>query len=43
MKYIVSAMNPEDWDQVRSIYLEGIRTGHSTFEADEPGWEKWDS
>ena len=36
-------MKPEDWQQVRSIYLEGIATGNSTFEADVPAWEKWDS
>ena len=36
-------MRPEDWEQVRSIYLEGISTGNSTFEADAPDWDKWDS
>lgn len=36
-------MKPEDWQQVRSIYLEGIGTGNSTFEADAPDWDKWDS
>ena len=36
-------MKREDWRQVRSIYLEGIGTGNSTFEADAPDWEKWDS
>ena len=24
------------------FYLEGIRSGHSTFETDAPSWEKWD-
>lgn len=43
MKYLVDTMNPEDWKQVRSIYLDGIKTGNSTFEADVPEWEKWDS
>jgi L-amino acid N-acyltransferase YncA len=43
MGYVVDSMKPEDWAVVRSIYLEGIRTGHSTFEADAPDWEKWDS
>ena len=36
-------MKPEDWEQVRSIYLEGIGTGNSTFESDAPDWSKWDS
>ena len=36
-------MNPGDWEQVRSIILEGIATGHTTFETDAPSWEKWDA
>jgi len=43
MKYATDSMTPEDWEQVRSIYLEGIGTGNSTFEADAPDWDKWDS
>jgi L-amino acid N-acyltransferase YncA len=43
MEYVIDRMKPEDWEQVRSIYLEGVSTGHSTFEADVPDWEKWDS
>ena len=43
MKHVVDNMRPEDWEQVRSIYLEGISTGNSTFEADAPDWDKWDS
>lgn len=35
-------MRASDWDQVRAIYLEGIRSGHSTFETEAPSWEKWD-
>ena len=42
MRYVVDSMKPDDWAVVRSIYLEGISTGHSTFEADAPDWEKWD-
>lgn len=41
--YLTDHMRPEDWTQVRSIYLEGIATGNSTFEADAPDWAKWDS
>jgi L-amino acid N-acyltransferase YncA len=36
-------MRPEDWLCVRKIYLEGIVTGHATFELDAPSWEDWDS
>jgi len=35
-------MNASDWEPVRAIYLEGIRSGHATFETDAPSWEKWD-
>jgi len=42
MKYLTDIMKPEDWGQVRSIYLEGIGTGNATFEADAPDWDKWD-
>jgi len=43
MKYLTNTMKSEDWEQVRSIYLEGIDTGNSTFESNAPGWEKWKS
>ena len=35
-------MTPGDWEQVRSIYLEGVREGNSTFETEAPSWEAWD-
>ena len=35
-------MQPEDWDAVRAIYIEGISTGNSTFEQSAPDWETWD-
>ena len=35
-------MRAGDWEQVRAIYLQGIRSGHSTFETDAPSWETWD-
>jgi len=40
--YMIDQMTPNDWEQVRSIYFEGIRTGNATFETDAPSWEKWD-
>jgi len=42
MKFLIDNMKPKDWEQVRSIYLEGIGTGNSTFESDAPDWVKWD-
>jgi phosphinothricin acetyltransferase len=40
---IIDAMRPDDWLQLRSIYLEGIASGNSTFETDAPSWEAWDA
>jgi L-amino acid N-acyltransferase YncA len=31
-----------DYPRVREIYLEGIATGHATFETGAPEWEGWD-
>jgi len=42
MNYAIDQMRANDWEQVRSIYLEGIRAGHSTFETEAPSWERWD-
>jgi L-amino acid N-acyltransferase YncA len=36
-------MRPEDWDEVRRIYQEGIATGHATFETAAPAWNAWDA
>ncbi|MGH9763612.1 MAG: GNAT family N-acetyltransferase [Blastocatellia bacterium] len=43
MDYCIDKMNPSDWDQVRSIYIEGLATGNATFETEAPSWEKWDA
>ena len=40
---MIDEMSPGDWEQVRSIYLEGIATGFTTFETEAPSWEKWDA
>ena len=42
MKRTIEQMKAGDWEQVRSIYLEGIAAGNSTFETEAPSWEKWD-
>lgn len=36
-------MKAADWAQVKSIYLEGIATGHATFETEAPTWEQWNA
>jgi phosphinothricin acetyltransferase len=38
----IDQMNPSDWDDVRRIYLEGIKTGNATFQPEAPSWEEWD-
>lgn len=43
MSYRIDAMTAGDWAAVRGIYVEGIATGHATFEAEAPPWEKWDA
>src|SRR4051812_6305482 len=39
----IEVMTAEDWPAVRAIYLEGIATGHATFETDASSWETWDT
>jgi len=42
MTRAIDQMMPADWPTVRSIYLEGIASGNSTFETNAPSWEEWD-
>jgi L-amino acid N-acyltransferase YncA len=39
----IEPMSEQDWGAVRAIYLEGIATGHATFETTAPEWAKWDA
>lgn len=39
----IEEMVEPDWSAVRTIYLEGIATGHATFEKSAPDWTTWDS
>ena len=43
MNFLLDALRPADWEQVRSIYLEGIASRNATFETAAPTWEKWDA
>ena len=39
----IDKMQPEDWEEVREIYLDGIATGHATFQKHAPAWGEWDN
>ncbi len=41
--WIIDKMEPNDWKHVCAIYLEGISTGHATFDPQTPDWESWDA
>jgi phosphinothricin acetyltransferase len=41
MEILIDEMRPEDWEQVRQIYVEGLATGQATFEVEAPSWEEW--
>jgi len=43
MSYLIDWMDGRDWEQVRTIYLQGIETGNATFETEAPTWERWDT
>jgi L-amino acid N-acyltransferase YncA len=43
MSFHIDAMTPADWEQVRTIYLEGIVSGQATFEVEAPSWGEWDA
>lgn len=36
-------MTADHWPQVQAIYAAGIATGHATFEAEPPTWERFDA
>lgn len=33
---------PEHWEDIRTIYLQGIATKQATFQTEAPSWEEWD-
>ena len=39
----IRALDKADWPVVRAIYLDGIATGHATFETAAPAWDVWDA
>ncbi|MEW9095454.1 MAG: N-acetyltransferase family protein [Clostridiaceae bacterium] len=42
MEYVIEEMKSSDWEQVKNIYLEGIKTGTATFQTEAATWENWD-
>jgi phosphinothricin acetyltransferase len=36
-------MRDDDWTAVQRIYVEGIATGHATFESEAPDWERFNT
>lgn len=42
-KITIRPMEPEDWDAVSRIYLEGIATEHATFQTTCPPYAVWDA
>jgi len=39
----IRALEPEDWPDVKRIYLQGIATGFATFQTSSPNWRDWDN
>jgi len=42
VNFKIEKMQPSDWPAVREIYIQGINSGHATFETRAPDWEYWD-
>ena len=40
---MIESMTPADWEQVRTVYLEGVATGQATFEVETPSREQWEA
>jgi phosphinothricin acetyltransferase len=38
----ITALLPEHWPSVKTIYEQGIATGQATFQTESPPWEEWD-
>ena len=43
VQFVIDKMQTSDWDQVSSIYTEGIATGDATFETHSPDFASWDA
>src|SRR3982750_1199892 len=43
MQMRLGSLEFSHWPEVRRIYLEGIASGHATFETEAPDWPRGDS
>lgn len=43
MECKIEEMKSSDWEQVKSIYLEGINTKIATFQTEAPTWKEWNN
>ncbi len=43
VEFHIGPMKAADWEEILSIYLEGVATGEATFETEPPTWEQWDN
>jgi phosphinothricin acetyltransferase len=43
MAFTIDTLRPDDWEQVRAVYLDGLATGDASFETDAPAWPQWDA
>ena len=39
----IEKMQPGHWQQVKTIYEDGIKTGNATFEPTAPEWDAWNN
>jgi len=42
MNFVIDSMRKEDFDEIKRIYEQGIKTGISTFQTKAPTYEEWD-
>jgi len=40
--FVIEAMQPDDWPDVRRVYAEGIATSFATLESETPDWSHFD-
>lgn len=38
---VITEMSFADWNSVREIFVEGIRTANATFRTEAPSWDEW--
>ena len=41
LEFLIRSLEGSDWEAVREIYLEGLSTGHATFETEAPSKNDW--